>query len=237
VHVVRLLAVATLLALPACGSEDGPPALPQGDDVVELDPANFVSGIDNPWWPMRPGSTWVYREGEALDVRVTVTDRRRVVDGIEAVVVHDVVTEDGEVIEDTLDWYAQDKWGNVWYLGEDTKELEHGEVVSTEGSWEAGVDGAQAGIAVPADPSVGLAYRQEHYAGQAEDEAEVLSVDASVRVPFGSFVGALQTKDTTPLEPGLVEHKYYVRDVGPVLAVAASSGGEREALVRFTPGR
>ncbi len=236
-HVVRLLAVATLLALSACGSEDGPPALPQGDEVVELDPADFVSEIDNPWWPMRPESTWVYREGEALDVRVTVTDRRRVVDGIDAVVVHDVVSEDGEVIEDTFDWYAQDKWGNVWYLGEDTKELEHGEVVSTEGSWEAGVDGAQAGIAVPADPSVGLAYRQEHYAGHAEDEAEVLSVDASVRVPFGAFDGALQTKDTTPLEPGLVEHKYYVRDVGPVLAVAVSSGGEREELVRFTPGR
>lgn len=177
-----------------------------------------------------PGRLCARRHGQ-------VTGRRRVVDGIEAVVVHDVVTEDGEVIEDTFDWYAQDRWGNVWYLGEDTKELEHGRVVSTEGSWEAGVDGAQAGIAIPADPSVGLAYRQEHYEGHAEDEAEVLSVDAPVRVPFGSFRRALQTKDTTPLEPGLVEHKYYVRGVGPVLAVAVSSGVEREELVRFTRGR
>jgi hypothetical protein len=237
VRAVRLLAVAALLVLPACGSESDAPALPQGDDVVELDPADFVSEIDNPWWPMRPGDMWAYREGSAHDVTVTVTDRRRVVDGVEAVVVHDVVTEDGAVIEDTFDWYAQDKWGNVWYLGEDTKELEHGEIVSTEGSWEAGVDGAQAGIAVPAEPSVGLTYRQEHYEGHAEDEAEVLRVDAPVRVPFGSFRRALQTKDTTPLEPGLVEHKYYVRGVGPVLAVAVSSGGGREELVRFTPGR
>jgi hypothetical protein len=109
--------------------------------------------------------------------------------------------------------------------------------VSTEGSWEAGLDGAQAGVVVPAEPTPGLSYRQEHYTGHAEDEAEVLSLDAQVRVPFGSFRGALQTKDTTPLEPGLVEHKYYVRGMGPVLAVAVSGGGGREELVRFTPGR
>jgi hypothetical protein len=236
-----LFLVAALLLASGCGSDDGPPALPQRDDAFELDPANFVAEIDNPWWPMRPGSRWVYREtdpdGANLEVVVTVTRAQREVAGIKAVVVHDVVREEGDVIEDTYDWYAQDKWGNVWYLGEDTKELENGKVVSTEGSWEAGVDGAQAGVVVPAEPRPGLSYRQEHYAGHAEDEAEVLRLDAQVRVPFGSFRGALQTKDTTPLEPGLVEHKYYARDIGPVLAVAVSSGGGREELISFTPGR
>jgi hypothetical protein len=237
----RLPLVLVAVVLGACGGDEAAPELPQRDDEFALDPSDFVDEIDNPWWPMRPGSRWVYREtdpdGTSLDVVVTVTQQRREVDGIDAVVVHDVVREDGEVIEDTYDWYAQDKWGNVWYLGEDTKEFEGGKVVSTEGSWEAGVDGAQAGVVMPAEPRVGLAYRQEHYERHAEDEGEVLSLDARVRVPFGSFQRALQTKDTTPLEPGVVEHKYYVRDVGPVLAVAVSSGGGREELIRFEPGR
>jgi hypothetical protein len=222
------------LVVAGCGSDDSSPpsSLPQGSASVELDPADFSTQIDNPYWPMRVGSKWTYREGGQLVV-VTVTKRTKTIDGIKARVVHDRVSKDGELVEDTLDWYAQDKDGNIWYLGEDTKEFENGKVVSTEGSWEHGVDGAQAGILVPAEPKVGLAYRQEYYEGEAEDRAEVLSLDKRVQVPFGAFFDCLQTKDTTPLEPDLVEHKFYAKGMGPVLAVAVSNGGDREELVAF----
>jgi hypothetical protein len=253
------LLLLTLLALvTACGGGDGEPAaqgqagltatevsadpvaLPQGSEPVELDPADFVPRIDNPYWPMSPGSQWVYREtdaeGSEQRVEVTVTDRAKTILGIQATVVHDVVSEEGDLIEDTYDWYAQDAAGNVWYLGEDTKEYGNGEVVSTEGSWEAGVDGAQAGIIIPGEPNVGLAYRQEYYAGEAEDNGEILSLDARADVPFGSFEGLLMTKDTTPLEPDVLEHKFYAKGIGLVLAIAASGGGGREELLRYERG-
>jgi hypothetical protein len=143
------------------------------------------------------------------------------------------VTEGGEVVEDTYDWYAQDADGNVWYLGEDTKEFEGGKVVSTAGSWEAGVDGAQAGIVVPGTPELGLEYRQEHYEGEAEDRGKVLSLDEWVEVPAGTYRPALMTKDWTPLEPDVLEHKFYAKGVGPVLAITLSGGSGREELVSF----
>lgn len=215
-------------------------ALPQGSEPVDLDPADFVAEIDNPYWPMRPGSTWIYRETEAEGavqrVEVTVTDRTKTILGIEATVVHDVVTEDGELIEDTFDWYAQDTAGNVWYLGEATEEFENGKVSTTKGSWEAGIDGAQAGIIVPADPEVGMTYRQEHYAGEAEDEGEVLSLDERSEVPFGSFDNVLMTKDTTPLDPDILEHKFYAEGVGPILVLGLSGGVSREELLRYERG-
>jgi hypothetical protein len=233
-----LLAAALLLA-GGCG-EDGEQALPQGSEPAELDPADFVAAIDNPYWPMAPGSRWVYREvdgeGGEQQVEVTVTDETKTILGIAATVVHDVVTEDGEVVEDTYDWYAQDSAGNVWYLGEETKEYADGEV-STEGSWEAGVDGAEAGVVVPGSPEVGQAYRQEHYEGEAEDTGRILSLDEWVEVPFGSFRDVLMTKDWTPLEPDVLEHKFYARGVGPVLALAVSGGAAREELLSFAPGR
>jgi hypothetical protein len=220
-----------LAALAGCGSDE-PRSLPVGAEPVELDPADFTTEIDNPYWPMRPGSRWLYREGEQR-VEVTVTRDTKRIMGIEAVVVHDVVSENGEVVEDTYDWYAQDSDGNIWYLGEDTKEYENGKLKSTEGSWEAGVDGAHPGILLPADPEVGMKYRQEYYAGKAEDAGEILALDARVRVPFGEFENALQTKDTTPLEPDLVEHKFYAKGVGPVLAKTVSGGSGREELLEF----
>jgi hypothetical protein len=228
----RIALLLLLVSAAACGG-DHSRKLPVGAEPVELDPAEFTTDIDNPYWPMRPGSRWVYREGRQR-VEVTVTPRTRRIAGIEARVVHDVVSENGELVEDTYDWYAQDADGNVWYLGEDTKEYENGEVASTEGSWEAGVDGAQAGILLPADPKVGMKYRQEYYEGKAEDAGEVLALDARVRVPFGAFEDVLQTKDTTPLEPDLVEHKFYAKGIGPVLSRTVSGGGDREELVEFS---
>jgi hypothetical protein len=217
-----------------------PPPLPRGGEPANLDPADFVARIDNPWWPMAPGSRWVYRETDSHATRqrveVTVTERTKKILGIEATVVRDVVTEDGELVEVTDDWYAQDRWGNVWYLGEDTAEYEDGRIATRAGSWEAGVDGAEAGVVMPAAPKVGLRYRQEYYAGEAEDRGEVLSLAERVEVPYGSFERVLMTKDTTPLEPDIVEHKFYARGVGPVLALAVSGGGGREELLRFRRG-
>jgi hypothetical protein len=231
----RMLLVA--LVLPAivlgCGGSDGS-AFPHGADPVEIDPADFTSEIDNPWMPFRVGSRWVYREtdqeGSEQRVEVTVLDETREVMGVETRVVHDVVTEDGEIVEDTHDWYAQDADGNVWYFGEDTTEFSDGQS-STAGSWEAGVDGAQPGILVPAEPEVGKTYRQEYYEGEAEDAAEVLSLGEKVEVPFGSYDGVLMTKEYTPLEPDLLEHKFYARGVGVVLALAISGGSDREELI------
>jgi hypothetical protein len=213
-------------------------SLPKGSEPVKLDPADFTTRIDNPYWPMAPGDKWVYREtdeGTEKRVEVTVTDRtKRVANGIEARVVHDVVTEDGQRVEVTDDWYAQDRDGNVWYLGEDTAEYENGKVTTRSGSFETGVDGAQAGIIMPADPRDGMAYRQEYYKGEAEDKAEVLSTDEQVEVPFGYFEGALMTKDLVPLEPKVSEYKLYAKDVGPVLTVKTSGGSGREELISYS---
>jgi hypothetical protein len=249
---IAVLGSATLLA--ACGgtgpaaepaapptapAEAPAPPLPQGSEPFPLDPADFVAQIDNPYWPMTPGSTWIYREtdaeGSEQRVEVTVTGETKDILGIQATVVHDVVSEGGEIVEDTYDWYAQDRFGNIWYLGEDTKEYENGEVVSTEGSWEAGVGGALAGVLVPGHPSVGLAYRQEYLAGEAEDAGEVLSLDEQVSVPSGSFTDVLMTKDWTPLDPDILEHKFYAPGIGPVLAIDVSGGSGREELVEFRP--
>ena len=142
----------------------------------------------------------------------------------------DTVTLDGEIIEDTLDWYAQDEGGTVWYLGEDTAEFEDGEITTREGSFEAGVDGAQAGVIMPASPAVGMSYRQEYYEGEAEDNGEVLALGEQVDVPAGEYDDLVKTADTTPLEPDVLEHKYYARDVGLVLTIDREAGGREELL-------
>jgi hypothetical protein len=233
-------ALATMLVALVAGSGsaggDRGTALPKGAEAVSLDPRTFTAEIDNPYLPLAPGSKWVYREvenGRTQKVVVKVTDRTRRVDGIRSRVVHDVVSVRGNPVEDTFDWYSQDSAGNVWYMGEDTKEYEHGNVASTAGSWEAGVDGAQAGIAMPADPRVGMSYRQEYYAGEAEDRGRILSVEARASVPYGTFTHGVMTEDSTPLEP-LVEHKVYARGIGPVETTAVAGGGGREVLVSFS---
>ncbi|HET8813924.1 MAG TPA: hypothetical protein VFM51_03090 [Solirubrobacterales bacterium] len=239
------LALVLTLAVSGCGDggsgEQTSAGLPQGAEPVSLDPADFSVEIDNPYWPMAPGSRWVYRErdgeGGVMRVVVAVTgETRPIANGIEARVVHDVVSEGGDAIEVTDDWYAQDAEGNVWYLGERTAEYENGKVVSRAGSWEAGVDGAQPGIIMPAAPEPGLAYRQEHYAGEAEDRAKVLSIDEQAEVPYGHFADVLLTKDLVPLEPLVLEYKLYAPGVGPVLVLDASGGSGREELLSYRRG-
>lgn len=214
------------------------PSLPQGDEPVDLDPAAFTTEIDNRYWPMEPRSRWTYREvdadGNELRVVVTATsETRRIANGVTARIVRDTVTQDGELIEDTFDWYAQDAEGNIWYLGEDTAEFEDGEITSTSGSFEAGVDGALPGIVMPAEPRDGMRYRQEYYAGEAEDNGEVLSIEERAEAPFGSFDGVVLTKDTITIEPDVLEYKLYARDVGPVMVIGVAGGGGREQLVDF----
>ena len=238
---LAVLAAAALAGCdgPATARPGGSAALPQDGDPVTLDPADFTVDITNEWWPMDVGDRWVFEEtdgaGGVQRVEVTVLDETYTVAmGIEARVVHDRVTSDGALVEDTLDWYAQDADGNLWYLGEQTAEYEHGRVVSTEGSWEAGVDGAQPGILLPADPRPGTGYRQEYLAGEAEDEGFVLSSHERVQVPAGTYAGALMTRDSTPLEPDLVELKFYAPGVGPVMALPISGGAGREVLIETT---
>jgi hypothetical protein len=204
-----------------------------------IDPANFVDEIDNKYFPLKPGTTFVY-EGKTEEgterIEVTVTSDTTRVMGVECVVVRDKVFLNGGLIEDTFDWYAQDKEGNVWYFGEDTKEYENGKVVSTEGSWEAGVDGAKPGIYMQADPTVGETYRQEYYKGEAEDMAKVLSLDESATVPYGSFDHLLMTKDWNPLEAGVVEQKYYAPGIGNVLEVGVKGNSDRIELIDVKKG-
>jgi hypothetical protein len=239
--IVILLATSTV-AFPAVrrtvvGHPAAAAQLPIGGEPVYLDPAEFTTRIDHPYWPMRLGSRWVYRQTDAdgsRRVEVTVTNRTRTVMGIQARVVHDVSTEDGEVTEDTYDWYAQDADGNVWYLGEDTRQLEDGKVTSTEGSWQAGVDGAQPGILLPARPRPGMAYRQE-YAPGARDAAAVLTLHQRAKVPSGLFDHVLVTKEFTPLEPKLLKHDFFALGVGPVLSLTVAGGSDREELLSFQP--
>ena len=243
-----LFGACSLMVVGGCGSDDkkstqstttGSSSLPQGSEPVTLDPADFTTKIDNPYFPLSPGSKWLYHEdegGKVLNVNVTVTSATKKIKGITARVISDVVkdSKDDSLVEVTDDWYSQDSAGNVWYLGEDTKEYENGKVSSTKGSWEHGVDGAYAGVIMPAKPQVGQTYRQEYYKGEAEDQAQVLSVDAKAKGPAGSFDKAVRTKDFTTLDPKAAENKYYARGVGLVLTVALSSGG-REELQSFTP--
>jgi hypothetical protein len=246
------LLLAAALVVAGCGGDSGgsgnavsrePSAahLPQRGEQVELDPADFTTAIDNPYLPLTPGDRRVYRvtdpEGTKERAVAIVTDEtKRIANGITARVVHTTVSEGGEPIEDNRAWYAQDAAGNVWYLGERARELANGKVKSTKGSWQAGVDGAQPGVIMPARPEVGLAYRQEHYAGVAEDRAEVFGLGERVEVPLGKFHDVVMTKETEGIERALLDYKFYAPDVGLVLGIEVSAGSGREELVSFTPG-
>jgi hypothetical protein len=222
-------AAGAVAALLAAGCGDEPAKTGRG----------FTTDIDNPYWPLRPGSRWVYREtgeGPVKKVVVTVTPRiKRVASGVSARVVRDEVTEDGKPVELTDDYYAQDRGGNVWYLGEATAEYENGKVTTREGSFEAGRNGAKAGMIMPAHPQPGMSYREEFFRGHAEDQARVLSTDDQAQVPAGHFSNALLIRDSTPLEPRVLEYKLYARGVGQVAALSPSGAGT-EKLVSYSRG-
>jgi hypothetical protein len=226
-----------LESLPASTASAGS-ELPTGADPVNLDPANFSADITNPYWPMKPGTRWTYRSVEAggppQDIVIVVTTAtKKLANGVTARVVRDTARSKGQIIEDTLDWYAQDAEGNVWYMGEQTAEFEKGKVVSRAGSWEAGKDGAMPGVMLPAQPQVGQKYRQEYKKGEAEDNGEVLATNHLVEVEAGSYERALVTMDTSTIESDVVEYKFYASKVGPVLALDISGGAAREALVKM----
>ena len=223
---------------PAASTSSAGSKLPTGADPVNLDPADFSANITNPYWPMKPGTRWIYRNVEtgsdSQDVVIVVTTAtKKLANGVTARVVRDTASSKGQIIEDTLDWYAQDSAGNVWYMGEDTAEFEKGKIVSRDGSWEAGVGGALPGIIVPAQPQVGQTYRQEYKKGEAEDNGEVLATTHRVEVKGGSFEDALVTMDTSTIEPDVVEYKFYAPGIGPLLALDVSGGAGREELVKM----
>ncbi len=200
----------------------------------------FADRVTNPWFPLRPGTTYVYRgvkDGQAARELFTVTHSTKTIQGVRCTAVYDRLYLRGRLFERTTDWYAQDRRGAVWYFGEQTAELDaHGRVTSTEGSWQSGVDGAKAGIYMSAHPRVGQSFRQELYVGHADDHFRVLSLNASVNVPYVSSRHALLTKEWTPLEPAVIDHKLYVRGIGTVKEETVKGGSERNVLVAVRRG-
>ena len=202
-----------------------------------IDAANFVPAIDNQLWPLEPGTGFHYR-GMRGKVAQTddelVTHRTKRILGIRCTVVRDTVSEHGRPIERTFDFYAQDRQGNVWYLGEDAFELKHGRFVKASDSWRSGVDGAKPGIIMPATPQSGDRYRQEYYPpGEALDQARVLGYRGPVEVPYGTFKRSLVTSEFSPLEPQ-TEEKYYVAGVGEILERVVKGHHEEFQLVSVT---
>jgi len=244
-----LLALSTALAA-GCGSGgsgNGSTTQASGTMIVsgagpngpaQVSPSDFSATVDNPYYPLHPGTTYRYRgvkDGRpTLDV-YAVSQTTKSIEGVPCVAVKDNLYEAGKLEEQTTDWYTQDNEGNVWYFGEATRELDpQGRTTTTEGSWQAGVDGASPGIFMPAEPQPGQSYRQEYYKGQAEDQFKVLDLTSAVTVPAGSYPMALLTQETTPLEPGVVDHKYYVRGIGNVKEVTAKGPRELAALTSVT---
>jgi hypothetical protein len=210
------------------GASTTPPAVP----------SRFAAEVSNPWFPLKPGTTLTYRgvkDGKPSRDVFAVTRATKVIEGVRTTVVSDRLYAAGKLAERTLDYYAQDEAGNVWYFGEDTAELDpSGKVTSTSGTWRAGVKGARAGIFMPADPRPGQSGQQEFYKGEAEDRFRVVSVSTPVRTPGASTSRGLLTAEWTPLEPGVLDHKLYVRGVGTALEQTVKGGDERNTLVAVT---
>jgi hypothetical protein len=224
---IFLSAVVVAAVVSAAGAAT-PPKMPR--------PSSFSARVDNPWFPLLRGTRWVYtgvKDGKRTRDVVTVTDRVKKIEGVPCVAVHDRLYMRGHLEERTTDWYSQDAHGNVWYFGENTAELNaHGRVTSTEGTWKAGVDGAKAGIYIPGSPRLGQTGRQEFLKGHAEDHFEIIGLFGTVAPP--GKANTLLTKEWTPLEPGVVDHKMYVRGIGTVLEQSQRGPDERNELVKVT---
>jgi hypothetical protein len=233
------LVVGILLAACSDSTATGPNAatgnLPVNRPTATLSGHSFTPGSNHPFFPLVPGTTFHYRNtpGHGLE-DFEVTTATKVIQGITVAVIHDVSRLKGEIIEDTFDWFAQDEVGNVWYFGEDTHTFEHGQPTGSVGSWEAGVNGAQAGIIMEAHPTVGDTYREEFAPGVAEDMATVESLSARAEAPYGTFTNCLKTKNFTPLDPGAFENKYYCANVGLVEDADLEPGGDKSRLVSIT---
>lgn len=220
--------VAALAAHDRADARGSTPPVPPASD--------FSARVDNQWFPLKPGTRYVYtgvKDGQPSRDVVTVTHQVRTIDGVPCVVVQDRLYLRGRLGERTTDWYSQDSRGNVWYFGENTAELDkHGRVTSTQGTWTAGVDGARPGIYMPANPRLGQSSRQEFYKGHAEDHFKVIGLFGTVTGP--GTKNALLTQERTPLEPGTIDHKLYVRGIGTVLEQTEKGGDERNELVSVT---
>lgn len=226
----------TLLLMTAAAVAASTQAAPAATTPHRLPPpSDFVARVDNPWFPLLPGTVLTSKgesDGTPLTDVFTVTHRTKTILGIRATVVDDRGLSHGRVVERTRDWYAQDRAGNVWYLGEKTATYKRdGSVESRDGSWQAGVDGAVAGLFMPAHPKAGQSGRQEYYAGHAEDEFRILRRGHTVRTPAVSSRRALLVRETTPLEPGVIDNKVYVRGIGTVREQTVKGGDERLDLV------
>ena len=228
-------ALACALVLAGCASSGNSSQKTETSAAASIDPTKFTGKGTNPYFPLTPGTTFIYRGArDGLPMRdvVTVTGQTKVIEGVPCVVLRDNLYLAGRLAERTTDWYTQDKQGNVWYFGESTAELDrNGRVTNTEGTWQAGVDGAKPGIYMPARPKVGQSFVQELFKGHAEDHFRVLSLSATVSVPYTRSEQALLTKEWTPLEPGVIDHKLYVRGVGMVKEEAVKGARERAVLL------
>ena len=236
-HLIPLLASAVLASFSGASDCSLPAFGPGGQYHPQITPADFSPNVDNPWFPQRPGKTFVYSgitDGrQALDL-VTPTTRTKLIAGVTARVVEDRVYLGNRLSERTSDYYSQDRCGNVWYFGEDTAELDrHGRVKSREGSWLSGNNGAQPGVIMQAQPELGRRFRQEWLKGHAEDQYRAISLTARVKLPFGSFRNVLRTEETSALEPRVLDNKFYAKGVGQVVERTVKGGRESLHLVEI----
>lgn len=230
--IVLLLGLMVTIASTARASQPAPTSMPAFDTAQFSHPL----GITNPYMTLEPGTTFVYKgksDGAPVRQEFVVTSLKKTILGVPARVIRDTEWEGGRLVERTEDWFAQDDEGNVWYLGEFATQYENGEVVGHDGSWEAGIDGAQPGIVMRAEPQLGETYQQENAPGIAEDMATVLSLTEFICIRNGCFSNVLQTADFTPLEPGHIEHKFYAPGAGLIRTVLVEGGEEQSSLVKI----